>query len=192
MKKPRSDKKLAGLAPERREQLAQWLLGGMGYETAVVRVREEWQLATSVGALSGFWTEECVPRLLARRARAAEAAAGIVAEAAAANPRLDDALRATLKQRAFETLIDPNGDPSAIQMVVSQAMALAKIEAGDRDRELKAQQLALDEKRFQRETCELFVKWAADDKARGIVGSAASNAEKIEQLGQLMFGEGWK
>lgn len=44
----------------------------------------------------------------------------------------------------------------------------------------------------KRETCELFLTWSADQRAKDIANSSISNTDKIEQLGQLMFGEDWK
>jgi hypothetical protein len=52
--------------------------------------------------------------------------------------------------------------------------------------------LELDKSRFRRETCALFIQWAADQRALDIAAKPTSNADKIEQLGQLMFGEDWK
>ena len=49
----------------------------------------------------------------------------------------------------------------------------------------------LNKKKFQRSTCELFLKWADDDRAKKVLDSRDSNSEKIEQLGQVMFGEDW-
>ncbi len=46
--------------------------------------------------------------------------------------------------------------------------------------------------KLQRDSCELFLKWSEDRRARDIAGSSASNSDKIEQLGELMFGENWK
>jgi hypothetical protein len=57
--------------------------------------------------------------------------------------------------------------------------------------DLKKEQIDLDRKRYQRQTCELFVKWYADARAKEIVESRDSNSDKIEQLGQKMFGEDW-
>jgi hypothetical protein len=50
---------------------------------------------------------------------------------------------------------------------------------------------ALNEKRFKRETADLFLKWAEDKRAIEIAASGASNTDKLEQLGKLMFGEEW-
>jgi hypothetical protein len=60
-----------------------------------------------------------------------------------------------------------------------------------RDQELKSQQNDLLLARFRRDTCELFIKWSADEKAREVLKSGTSNAEKIEALGAAMFGEEW-
>jgi hypothetical protein len=50
----------------------------------------------------------------------------------------------------------------------------------------------LELQKFQRETCELFLKWAADQRAQEIAASGGlAQSEKIERLGQLMFGEDW-
>jgi hypothetical protein len=51
--------------------------------------------------------------------------------------------------------------------------------------------LELDKSRYRRETCELFLQWAADQRAKDIAAGPTSNAEKIEQLGALMFGDDW-
>jgi len=56
----------------------------------------------------------------------------------------------------------------------------------------KREVFGLDQSRFRRETCALFLQWAADQRAREIAASPTSNADKIEQLGQLMFGEDWQ
>lgn len=53
----------------------------------------------------------------------------------------------------------------------------------------KEAEQALNEKKFQRDTCELFLKWTEDERAKAIAAGAQSNGEKIQQLGKLMFGE---
>jgi hypothetical protein len=60
------------------------------------------------------------------------------------------------------------------------------------DAKLKLGVLELNRQKFQRDTCELFLKWFEDKRAKEVLASSASNSDKIEQLGQLMFGEDWK
>lgn len=57
---------------------------------------------------------------------------------------------------------------------------------------LKRKQIDLDERRFNVRTCELFVKWYNDRKVKDIIESRSSNSEKIEKLGQQIFGEDWQ
>jgi len=52
--------------------------------------------------------------------------------------------------------------------------------------------IKIERQKFQRETCELFLKWQADEEAKKIATSSASNKEKIEALGKKMFGEDWE
>lgn len=62
-----------------------------------------------------------------------------------------------------------------------------------REAEARAQEaLALDKKRFQRDTCELFVKWSNDKRVKEIVSSKGmADDRKVELLGQKIFGEDW-
>ena len=43
------------------------------------------------------------------------------------------------------------------------------------------------EGKFQQATCEFFLQWFNDQKARDIANSTGSNAEKIAQLRQTYF-----
>lgn len=62
-----------------------------------------------------------------------------------------------------------------------------KIQLAQKDRDY-----ALAQKKFQRDTCKLFLEWMDKEEAKKIAGSGLSNSEKIEQLGLAMFGEDWK
>jgi len=53
------------------------------------------------------------------------------------------------------------------------------------------EQLALEKQKFARQTAELFIKWYDSQQAKEIAASPASNTEKIEKLGALMFGDEW-
>ena len=56
-----------------------------------------------------------------------------------------------------------------------------------------AQRLALERQKFQRQTCELFIKWAGDNKALTICADKkTSSSDKIGRLGKLMFGDLWE
>jgi hypothetical protein len=66
-----------------------------------------------------------------------------------------------------------------------------KLKQADRKLTQTDEKLELERKKFQRETCGLFLKWYGDKKAREIVESRDGNAEKIEKLGRAIFGEDW-
>jgi len=57
---------------------------------------------------------------------------------------------------------------------------------------LKEREHNLNLKKFQRQTCELFLTWAKNKAATKIVGDkSANNDAKTEALGRLMFGDLW-
>ena len=56
----------------------------------------------------------------------------------------------------------------------------------------KGEEISLAREKYQRETCELFLKWHADKHANELASADTSNADKIEKLGQLMFGDTWQ
>ncbi len=47
----------------------------------------------------------------------------------------------------------------------------------------------LSQARFHRETCKKFMDWYENADARGILEGPASNAEKLKELGKLLYGE---
>ena len=68
-----------------------------------------------------------------------------------------------------------------------------KIELDRRKADRDDEQLKLEQRKFQRSTAELFIKWHADHKAVSILDDATlDNDRKTEALGQLMFGDLWK
>jgi hypothetical protein len=55
-----------------------------------------------------------------------------------------------------------------------------------------AADLDLRQKKFQRDTAQIFIKWYKDKRAADVVEDAGmSTDQKTEILGQIMFGEDW-
>lgn len=182
--KPKSNAKLLNLPEEQQARLAEWLLSGVPYHRAQVMVAKEFGVTVSLGAFSRFWDQVCAAEHLRQRSRAVQMA-NEVAEVAVKQPgRFDAATVDALKQKAFEMAVSPSADPEDVRSVM---MLVLKA----RDQDLDERKLNLDLQKFKRETCEMFLKWAADQRAKEIAGGQGSNADKIEQLGQLMFGEDW-
>lgn len=80
--------------------------------------------------------------------------------------------------------------------------AVSKLRKGENDAqkialetqktELARQSLALEKDKFRRSTCELFVKWHADNKVVAILDDQTmDNDRKTEALGQVLFGDLW-
>jgi hypothetical protein len=69
---------------------------------------------------------------------------------------------------------------------------LAKLDLRKESEKRMQEALELERLRFKRETTEMFLKWTEDQRAQDIASSQVSHGEKIEKLGELMFGEDWK
>jgi hypothetical protein len=94
------------------------------------------------------------------------------------NPSLNEEQLFAAGQQFFSAL--------AIEQADSETWARVQRES------VRSKALVLARQRFQRDTAELFLQWSEDQRAKDVVGSGASQAEKIERLGQLMFGAEWK
>jgi hypothetical protein len=81
------------------------------------------------------------------------------------------------------------GDPKlflAMQTAKHKAQ-MDHLKLGQREREL-----VLSEKRFRRETCELFMDWFQDARAREIASNTEEpKSDRVEKLGKLIFKEDW-
>lgn len=74
---------------------------------------------------------------------------------------------------------------NAVTNVRKVGLDQRKVDQADAD-------LNLRQKKFQRDTTELFVKWYKDKRATDIVeDSGMSTDQKTEILGKIMFGEDW-
>lgn len=57
---------------------------------------------------------------------------------------------------------------------------------------LREQQFSLERKKYQRQTCELFIKWFNNRKIKEIITDRSADADaKTEALGRELFGELW-
>jgi hypothetical protein len=176
IKAPRADAKLKRLADEVQEQLHRYVnQPGVTQMDGIAWLEREHSVKTSAGAFSE-WLSWFSAR---QRAREREQRVNVLlSEERQIHPELSDEDLFSRGQRLMTLLTIGEEDPKNWATV--QKVALDR------------QGLALDRQKFQRETCELFVKWCENERAKEIANSSATNAEKIEQLGELMFGESWK
>jgi len=89
--------------------------------------------------------------------------------------------------------------PDALLKIAAAVSSLRTTEQNDQKLKLlgkrvqqREREVVLEEQKFQRSTCELFLKWQADQRALDVANGSSDNSEKIERLGQLMFGDTWK
>lgn len=188
MKKIRKDAKLKTLTPALQAQVREILSGAGITAEALARIGAE--LGVHVGSLrtlSEFlhWYDSPQQRI-AREIETAGSVTALVMDKLRASPApMTEAELFAMGQRVFAERAIALQDPEI----------WARTQAAGRDRErvgLKRDELELARARFQVETCEAFLKWYEDRQAREIAASGGSHADKIERLGQLMFGEGWK
>jgi hypothetical protein len=103
---------------------------------------------------------------------------------------------------AAASLIDAvtqSESPEALNNAARSIAALRNAELSHEKNQLSreklamdAESLALDQAKFQRSTCELFIKWYDSKQARSIAEDKSVDvAAKTEKLGQLMFGDLW-
>ena len=189
--KARGDAKLKTLPEERQAAVAEHALGHKLSETV------EWLrsdgVSSSQRAVSEFLSWY---RLKAQLSEDESTTETLLEELKRDVPGLTEEQLDDLGQRTFSLLAIRRQDLGGFVKVRS-ARTRAQLE-GEKLRlkevaEKRMQEaLGLEKARFQRETAALFLKWAEDERAKAIAGGATSNAEKIEQLGELMFGEDWK
>lgn len=155
-------------------QVYEWL-GGKPQREVRALVKEAYGFAPSSAALSGFYSWWTMRQQLVRNE---STLAGLLESLEEKQPGMSAQQLETVGQAFFTALAVEQQDPKA--WVATQRLMV------DRER------LALERKRFARETCELFLKWSTDRRAQEIAESnAATQSEKIQKLGRLMFGEDW-
>lgn len=189
-KKARSDSKLKNLPAERQEQILELFSG-----RSLQEVRDELRndgLHTSVTALSEFYSWFQLQQQFKEDESTAE---DLLEQLKREVPEITDEQLDLIGQRTFSLLAIRRQDPETFLKVRSARfkgeIEKAKLDLRERAEARHREALVLERQRFQRETCDLFLKWFEDQRAKEISTSGESNASKIERLGQLMFGADW-
>jgi hypothetical protein len=89
-------------------------------------------------------------------------------------------------------LLETISDPLEIQQIVKAVQSVTqaeRLELQRRQVDLRDQALSIERDRFERETCEMFLRWVKDARAREIADSQATNADKIATLRQAFFAD---
>jgi hypothetical protein len=176
-----------GLGALTDEQLAEslgLLLRTVPYKKEAARLKKDYGVVIQPSSLGSFY-REVSPFILTARRRAAVATGDSLGEEMRAQPRnLKPQIIDLIQQCAVEVLADPvaASTSGSVKTIVRAVLKLYDLEA-------KEQQFKFDREKFAVGTCELFLKWFKDEKAKAIASSNVSNAEKISQLRQTYFAD---
>ncbi len=181
MKKPRSDAKLFSLPEEQQEQLKDWLLSNLPYHRVLQLVRENFNVTTSLGALSHYWGSECTATLIARRQRAVTTADEIAEESLKMPGKFDVATIEALKQKAFELSISPLADPRDVKQLFGLVLKA-------RDQDMSEKELALARDKFEFDAAKAAL--AKLPELRRIAGDRdLDEDQKLQAVRRRMFGQ---
>lgn len=172
-RKPRSDSQLKTLPEERQSAIIEHMRDHKLADT-VAWLRDD-GLITSAAALSEFFSWYQLRDRLNRNQATVET---LLEKLAQRDPNIPQDQLFQVGQEMFSALAIEQADPQA--WALTQRLNLQRSE------------LHLARQKFQRDTCDLFIKWSADQRARDIAAAPTSNTDKIEALGKLMFGEEWQ
>ena len=169
-RKHRPDSRLKNLPEERQEGIAEFARTHSLAETAAW-LRED-GFVTSASAIGEWYSHWQLRQQLRKNESTVEQ---VLEEMRKGDPRLTQEQLTAAGQAFF----------SALAIEERDALSWKRVQ----DVRVKSEVLKLEEKRFQRETCALFLKWCQERKAVAIAEGKASNSEKIEALRQLMFSD---
>lgn len=94
-----------------------------------------------------------------------------------------------LAQQISDSDLDPARAATAISALKTAVTAGERTRINSRRADLAAQALSIQRQKFEIQSCELFLKWFTDARAREIAQSQASNSEKIEALRKTYFAD---
>jgi hypothetical protein len=174
-KLPRRDARLKNLTEAQQERILAAVKAGKDREKEIIPwIKSELGVRTSTGALSDFLSWY-VARMQSRADE--QAVLAQIDSEAALHPEWTKEFLWERGQRRMEMITIARQDPDA----------WAKIQKTARDKENSEQSRT----EFRRETCELFLEWSQNEKAKAIASSNSTHEEKLKALDQAMFPEDW-
>lgn len=110
---------------------------------------------------------------------------------------LDDALELAGDQKPSPEQLGQIADAitsvtSALGSVRNSEQNDVRLAQNEKKLKQKDEELSLAREKFQRESAEIALKVLADERAKSIETGTGTNAEKIEAMGQHLFGDLWK
>jgi hypothetical protein len=174
------------------ERLDQWFgVEHLSIAEVQKKLWEDCSVRVSSGRLSEWWSErqaqQMQDKFLATVASGARQCQEVEKQFGKNPPPDLETLVKMLRVLVMDLTIKGATNPLYLEFadgLIKRALEFAKLQT-------RQGALELLRSKFQRETCELFLKWFANKAAKDIATSSAPAAEKIELLGQQMFGEDW-
>ena len=202
--KSRSDSKLKQLPEDRQEQVIAWCnekrtdTCSGGYAHAQEQLAAD-GIKVSLRALSEFYSWHSTLKFYEGAAERAEQQKALMLDFDPANVDRAEAfgdycfLQESLAARDAKTYTTVRNVRLTEKGLRGKAqIEKVKLKQADRRATQKDQEIALQTRKYQRDTCRLFVEWSENQQAKAALASGATNAEKIEALGMAMFGEDWE
>jgi len=164
------------------KQLIKWLKGLKIPDAAAVSEQNisEWRKGGYVDWLSEEKRMDSIRRKAELAMRMAQAAGGSLGETIIAQ------LAGQIEER-IESMTDE--ELAKAKPLLDTILQSEKLKLDRRKIDQKDEEIDITRKRFQRDTCELFIQWAADSKVQAIVEGSADKEVKMEQLVKVLFGE---
>lgn len=181
-KKIRPDDVLGNLPDDVQASIYGWLkVPGNSLAKGVQWVREQHALETSVSSLSRFYQKKSREEWQDMLLKTSASTKLWIEKADQQLPQTSRGLANNLIQKAAE--LQMSGAPvTMLEPLVEMSMKI--IEQMDRSASVQT-----DRAKFEVRTCELFLQWMRDERAKKIADSDAPNSEKISQLRQTYFAD---
>ena len=159
-------------------------------EVACKHLADEYDIEISKDGLSKWLNRERAEREFEQhlqRLTIADKRADSIAKSVGVSQKLTGANIALLSTALQTALLAEDKDgieaaSKALSLVVGASTSQQKVT-------IAADVAALNRDKFEVETCELFLRWSTDQKARDIVESSVPNAEKIAALRKTFFAD---
>lgn len=189
---PNGDRYEAQLTPRQVRTLQTALLSGKRRMEDIRKSAPPWRTGPRAGQRPGIALLSRLRARVLQRQTAVEDAAAIEFVSSVLPDTLPDTT-----QDQFDTVGHKTLTAVAVGQRDSQTflrLSTARNHVEHERQRIAQREAALDfaRQKLRQESCERFLKWYEDRRAQEVAAGDGSNAEKIEALGRIMFGDEWE
>lgn len=175
MKKLRQDSVAANLPPYLKDAVDEMLFSGAAYKTVQERVAED-GISWSLTSIAQYYHNHVQPLMATRRKDLAAKLSKMEAS------DLDTATLQAVRETVFDLATSPGSDPKTLKTLFGIVQSYAK-------GKLESTRLQLDIDKWQTMAAQAVLDKALSPEVQAIVGSAASDEEKIKAMRHCLFGQ---